>query len=329
MADEDRAAHPPAAEEAGAPAHGDVESPATQGAGGSGEVAGRTARAERIVGALFGLGTLALLGFATAFTLGVGHSTQVLGVALGVGIGSIGAALVAWGKYLTPQGPFVQEREILASPIEARAAVVQAASRFDVTTSRRRFLAKLAGLAAAVAGVALLFPLRSLGPQPKKSLDRTNWRRGSHLVRPDGTPIRVDELEVGGVTTVFPGDIFSHHQTPSDTELQVDQTILLRAATRPVVTRPGRETWSPAGYLAFSKVCTHAGCPVGLYEERTHQLLCPCHQSLFDVLSGATPVFGPAPRPLPQLPLYVDADGYLRAQAGYDQPIGPGFWERS
>jgi ubiquinol-cytochrome c reductase iron-sulfur subunit len=107
------------------------------------------------------------------------------------------------------------------------------------------------------------------------------------------------------------------------------QTILIRPAlTALPATRPGRDNWGPAGYLAYSKVCTHAGCPVGLYQEETQQLLCPCHQSLFDVLDGAEPVFGPAPRPLPQLPLYVDQHGVLRAQADYDEPIGPGFWER-
>ena len=89
-------------------------------------------------------------------------------------------------------------------------------------------------------------------------------------------------------------------------------------------------SWGPEGYLAFSKVCTHAGCPVALYQKALDELLCPCHQSIFEVGPGrpATPVFGPAPRPLPQLPLYVDSKGYLRAQNRYDEPVGPGFWER-
>jgi ubiquinol-cytochrome c reductase iron-sulfur subunit len=92
---------------------------------------------------------------------------------------------------------------------------------------------------------------------------------------------------------------------------------------------PGRETWAPAGYVAYSKVCTHAGCPVGLYEQQLQLLVCPCHQSMFDVTNGAVPKFGPAPRPLPQLPLQITSDGYLVAQAGYDQPVGPGYWERN
>ncbi|MGH7735831.1 MAG: ubiquinol-cytochrome c reductase iron-sulfur subunit, partial [Gemmatimonadales bacterium] len=85
----------------------------------------------------------------------------------------------------------------------------------------------------------------------------------------------------------------------------------------------------PQGYVAYSKLCTHAGCPVGLYQDNTQQLVCPCHQSMFDVLKGAQQTFGPAPRPLPQLPLMVDAEGFLRAQRGYHEPVGPGFWERS
>ncbi|GAC1310219.1 MAG: hypothetical protein NVSMB16_06810 [Acidimicrobiales bacterium] len=130
----------------------------------------------------------------------------------------------------------------------------------------------------------------------------------------------VTDVAVGGVVTVFPEGFIDDASA---------QTLLIRASDAPMVTRRGREDWSPAGFVAFSKVCTHAGCPVGLYEHRTNQLLCPCHQSLFDVAKGARPVFGPAPRALPQLPLAVDAEGRLIAQRDYDEPIGPAFWERS
>ncbi len=135
----------------------------------------------------------------------------------------------------------------------------------------------------------------------------------------DGRRIHQADLEVGGALTVFP----EGYEGSS-----VDQTMLIRADDKNIVTLPGRETWGPKGYLAYSKMCTHAGCPVGLYQELSQQLLCPCHQSLFDVLTGANPVFGPAPRPLPQLPLQIDSGGFLVAQAGYDQPVGPGYWER-
>ena len=153
----------------------------------------------------------------------------------------------------------------------------------------------------------------------------STWHKDSYLVRIDGTRVHMDAVEYGGMLTVFP---------EGDAGGALSQTMLIRqlppAGEVNIVTKPGRETWGPLGYLAFSKVCTHAGCPVGLYQEVTHQLLCPCHQSLFDVGPGkdAIPVFGPAPRPLPQLPLYIDPAGYLRAQAPYDQPVGPSFWWR-
>ena len=195
------------------------------------------------------------------------------------------------------------------------------ASRSIDNEIRRGFLGGLLGLGAALMGVVLAFPLlRSLGPKPGKTLFVTDGTRGAHLVDINGRRVRVADLEVGGALTVFPEGFVGN---------AVDQTMLVRAGSTDIATKPGRETWGPRGYLAYSKVCTHAGCPVGLYMEETQQLLCPCHQSLFDVLDGAQQVFGPAPRPLPQLALYVDGSGYLRAQAPYDQPIGPGFWERS
>jgi ubiquinol-cytochrome c reductase iron-sulfur subunit len=96
-----------------------------------------------------------------------------------------------------------------------------------------------------------------------------------------------------------------------------------------IVPLPGRETWTPDGYVVYSKICTHAGCPVGLYQRETQQLLCPCHQSSFDVLHHAKPVFGPAAAPLPQLPIELGADGFLRATGDFSEPVGPSFWRRS
>ena len=146
------------------------------------------------------------------------------------------------------------------------------------------------------------------------------WRRGSYIATVDGRRLKATDLTAGSLATVFP---------ENDLGGALSQTVLIRVQEGGnIVTMPGRESWGPEGYVAYSKVCTHAGCPVGLYEQVTKQLLCPCHQSLFEVTKGANPIFGPAPRPLPQLPLYVDSSGYLRAQAGYDEPIGPGFWER-
>jgi len=131
--------------------------------------------------------------------------------------------------------------------------------------------------------------------------------------------VRVRTLEVGGVLTVFP---------QGHLEREDSQTLLIRVSDEKVVTRKGREDWAPEGYVAYSKVCTHAGCPVGLYQQDVKRLLCPCHQSSFDAIDGARPVFGPATRSLPQLPLMVDDDGFLRARDDYNEPVGPGFWDR-
>jgi ubiquinol-cytochrome c reductase iron-sulfur subunit len=250
-------------------------------------------------------------------------SNYWLGGTLGLGFVAFGYGFAAWGKYLMPRGPFEEPRALMeTTPKERELLIGDFASRGKVAIEGRRpFLLKLLGAAGAVFGIVALFPLlRSLGPLPKNTLYTTKWRRGSYVTTIDGKPVKATEIGVGAIATVFPED---------DVGGAISQTVLIRLQdSGNVVTKPGRETWGPDGYVAFSKVCTHAGCPVGLYEQLTEQLLCPCHQSLFDVRQGAQPIFGPAPRPLAQLPLYVDDDGYLRAQKGYDEPIGPGFWER-
>jgi ubiquinol-cytochrome c reductase iron-sulfur subunit len=278
-------------------------------------------RAEMVVGFFLLVG---LAGFAAYGGLyWVGGQTQWEGVFMGLGLFAFGFGLSAWGKYLLPQGPFEEERHSLASTepeVEAMAAAIE--DRGKMVFRRRGFLGTILGAGAGVMGIVLAFPLlRSLGPQPKKSLAVTDWSAGKHLVDLDGRRIHQADLEVGGSLTVFP---------EGSAGSSVDQTMLIRPGPTDtdIVTMPGRETWGPKGYLAYSKLCTHAGCPVGLYEEALQKLLCPCHQSLFDVLTGANPVFGPAPRPLPQLPLTIDSQGFLLAQGPYDQPVGPGFWER-
>jgi ubiquinol-cytochrome c reductase iron-sulfur subunit len=273
---------------------------------------------ERFIGALFVVSFLATIGLGVTFWLG--GQPQVEGALLFVALVGIGVGIVAWGKYLTPHGPYVQDRHDLRSSDLDREAFYKSLERGNKVLGRRSFLGKMLGVSLGAFAILQLFPfLRSLGPVPGKSLYLTDWKHGSQLTKVDGSPVLVSDLEVGGAMTVFPEGFIGN---------AVDQVILVRPGNYDIVTRPGRETWGPQGYLAFSKVCTHAGCPVGLYQELTQQLLCPCHQSLFDVLTGATPVFGPAPRPLPQLPIYVDAEGVIRSQSGFNEPIGPGFWER-
>jgi ubiquinol-cytochrome c reductase iron-sulfur subunit len=249
-----------------------------------------------------------------------------LGATLGGASFFLGVGLVAWGKYLMPRGPFVEERHSLASSqVERDAMAAALVERGGGAFGRRKMLGGLFVGGVGIFGLAALIPgLRSLGPNPGTTLQTTDWKSGVFLVDQSGRRIQSGDLAVGSVVTVFP------EGTQDSTRGQaVDQTILIRLSNADYTTRKGRETWGPMGYVAYSKLCTHLGCPVGLYEQQLQLLVCPCHQSMFDVTNGAEPNFGPAPRPLPQLPLYIDASGYLRAQSGYHEAVGPGFWERS
>ncbi|MHB1508943.1 MAG: QcrA and Rieske domain-containing protein [Acidimicrobiales bacterium] len=280
---------------------------------------------ERTVAATFLLALVGFAGFGAAFW--VNASNAWLGCTLGLGFLGLGLGMVAWGKYLMPRGPFSESRHSMVPTKAEKARIISDfSSRGKVVVERRGLLVKILGAAGAVFGVVAMFPLiRSLGPLPKHFSEATHWHKDTYLVNVNGERVHQDDVEYGGVLTVFPeGDVGG----------ALSQTTLVRQLPPKgevnIVTAPGRETWSPLGYMAFSRVCTHAGCPVALYQELTHQLLCPCHQSLFDIGPGAAaqPVFGPAPRPLPQLPLYIDAQGYLRAQAPFNQPVGPSFWWR-
>jgi ubiquinol-cytochrome c reductase iron-sulfur subunit len=282
------------------------------------------------VAVMFVVGLLGFVGFGVAYWQNA--SNFWLGMSLTVGFFGLGIGMVGWGKYLMPQGPFSEERHQAGATVEEREAFMEDfTSRGLPAIERRGFLLKILGAAGGVFGIVAAFPLlRSLGPLPKKLFYTTPWRSGSYLVTADGRKVHESDLDRGGALTVFP---------ESDVGGALSQTLLIRvglASEGNIVTGPDRKTWGPKGYLAFSKVCTHAGCPVALYQQALNQLLCPCHQSVFDVslnqqtgyFEPAMPIFGPAPRPLPQLPLWIDRHGYLRAQNGYNEPVGPGFFER-
>jgi ubiquinol-cytochrome c reductase iron-sulfur subunit len=272
---------------------------------------------EKRIATAFVVSTAGALGLAVVYVSG--GQPQLEGTCLAVSLGGLGVGLILWAKYLLPSAPVVGERDPLGSSHAERAAFEASFERGELELERRTFLTRALVGAVGALGLALLFPIRSLGPSPGRTLQTTSWRPGTRLVRDDGTVVRVDDLEVGSIVTAFP----EGHVDAADS-----QVVLVRVRPDQLRPRAGREDWSPEGYVAYSKICTHVGCPVGLYRETTHSLLCPCHQSTFDVLDGARPIFGPATRSLPQLPLRVDADGALVARDDFDEPVGPAYWNR-
>lgn len=268
----------------------------------------------RWVSVALGISTLASISLVVIYILG--GNPQVEGVALGLALGGFGTAIVIWATALLDAPTESEERHPLASSVEERAAADAALDPEQI--SRRRFLVRLLAGAGSALAAALVLPAFSLGPLPGQDLFRTAWKAGSRVVDETGQPIRPTDLPLNSVRTVFPEGFVGRPDS---------QTLLIKVRPADLQLPDGRDAWAPDGAVAYSKVCTHAGCPVGLYRARQHQLLCPCHQSTFDVLRGAKVLFGPAARPLPQLPMEVDSQGYLVAMGDFPQPIGPGFWD--
>ena len=263
----------------------------------------------------FGASILASLGLTVVYLLG--GQPQLEGALLLVATGGIGIGLVLWAKGFMPIGKDVESREPLPSFPDERDRAEETFGAGAEIVARRTVLLRTLGAALATLGIAALFPIRSLGRAPGAALFGTAWRPGRRAVDGDGTPIRGSDLGPGTVVTVFPeGDVGSADA----------QTLLIGLEPGRYRPLPGREDWAVGDVVGFSKVCTHVGCPVGLYQPDEHRLFCPCHQSVFDVLDGARPIAGPAARPLPQLPLSVDDEGYVVARSDFTEPIGPGFW---
>lgn len=264
-------------------------------------------RAERTAGACLTISAVASVCFAIAVALG--STAQVEGIALVVALAGLAFGLVVWSLSVLPHEQVEDTRKVdTQRPLPDEDALPRTAFLL------RAFYAAIGAL-----GIATLFPFRALAPAYGQGLYRTKWTPGARLVQADGSPLSPSDLELGSVTTVFP-----EHFT-GDAE---SATLLLRIGPEAAVPAQ-RASWSPRGCIAFSKICTHAGCPVGVYRQRSQQLLCPCHQSVFDVTGAGAPVSGPATRALPQLPLKIGIDGYLRAASDFLEPVGPGFWNRS
>ena len=245
----------------------------------------------------------------------IGESAQVEGILLGLALGGMGFGVVGWATRLMDVPTVVEERE----PLESSDATIEQAEDTvgQEAVTRRKMLLRLAGGASVTLGAALAIPALSLGPRPGQSLEETKWTPGARIVDRFGDPQRPDDIPLNGIKTVF----------PSGFEGEADsQTVVIKIEPELLDLPEGREDWAPEGCVAFSKICTHAGCPVGLYRAEARQLLCPCHQSTFDVTTGCTPVFGPAARPLPQLPMEVDEAGFLVATGDFPEPVGPSFW---
>ena len=256
------------------------------------------------------LGSIGLVVFYFA-----GESAQVEGILLGLALGGMGFGVIGWATGLMDVPTVVEERE----PLESSDATIEQAEDTigQEAVTRRKMLLRLAGGASATLGAALAIPALSLGPRPGQSLEETKWTPGARVVDRFGDPQRPDDIPLNGIKTVF----------PSGFEGEADsQTVVIKIEPELLDLPEGREDWAPEGCVAFSKICTHAGCPVGLYRAEARQLLCPCHQSTFDVTTGCTPVFGPAARPLPQLPMEIDEAGFLVATGDFPEPVGPSFW---
>jgi ubiquinol-cytochrome c reductase iron-sulfur subunit len=248
-----------------------------------------------------------------------GGNPQAEGVLLFVALGGVGAALMLWSRLLMPEvHDQTQPRHHGPEPEKELEGATETVTRGVVEMRRRGFLFRLLIGAAAALGVAAIIPIRSLGRAPGSSLLHTRWRAGDRLVNEEGTPITRDTLEVDSFTTVFP----EHAPGSPDS-----QAVLIRVEPGALRLPPDRVAGAPDGYVAYSKICTHAGCALGLYLAAVQQLRCPCHQSTFDVLDGARPVYGPAPRPLPQLPIRIEDDGTIRANGDFTDPVGPSFWD--
>lgn len=263
----------------------------------------------------FVMSALSSLGLTAVYV--TGGQPQLEGLLLGISMGGIAVGLALVAKETLPHGPFEQERALLPGDEEAHDAAEETFDEGAEPLERRSFLKKMIGVAFGTLGLAALFPIRSLGTKPGRDLFHTPWAEGLRMVTENGLPVKADQLAVNGVLTVFP----QGHTDAADA-----QTVLIRlpADAEP----PGPADSSVEGFVAFSKVCTHAGCPVGLYQAESRELFCPCHQSAFAVMEGAAPTGGPATRPLPQLPIGIDEEGYLVALGDFPEPIGPGFWDR-
>ncbi len=252
--------------------------------------------------------------------------TPLLGLFMGLSLTLVGVGLVLYTKKLLPHETAVQDKHDGSHFDRVTSGATLMGGWHNSGLARRKLLTRSLGFMGGGVLLMLLAPLGGVIKNPNKGdpLGTTSWAEGVRLLRDDGSPIRPADQEPGSLETVFPAVPGGNRETDAATMLirlrpeQVEQN-------RP---KEGQEDFGYGDYVAYSKICTHAGCPVSLYEQETSRILCPCHQSQFDVTQGAKPVFGPATRSLPQLPITLDEEGYFVARSDYPEAVGPTYWNR-
>ena len=306
-------------------------------------------RAERQIATLFGLSSVFAILFVVAYfafpvgkdpkiILGYGASNVALGVTLGLALLCIGIGAIQWARKLMSDVEIVEMRHPAASSDEDREEAIAAFHQgvSDSGIARRPLIRNSLLGALATAGLPLILVLRDLGPLPGDKLAHTVWKKGMRLTNDvAGTPIKPEEVEIGQLINGEPAIFYEEKDgVPLYEGTRLNQAkvkaaiIIVRMKPEDITPLPSRKNWGVEGILCYSKICTHVGCPISLWEQQTHNLLCPCHQSTFDLADNGKVVFGPAARALPQLPIMVDSEGYLVAQSDFTEPVGPSYWER-
>lgn len=265
--------------------------------------------------------------------------TPLLGITLGLALLGMGFGITLWAKKMLPHEIAVQDRHDGPSPDDERRLTAASLAQIgeDSGIARRPLLkgALVAGLAPV--SLAAVVPLGALIKDPHADGDpllhtgfdpRLNDGNPVRLVHQEGTPIRPEDVSVGGQLTVFPG-------IPGGATNKYADSPTLLIHLREKDAEAARENAIPlnegaqwGNFVAYSKICSHVGCPASLYEQQSNKLLCPCHQSQFLITDNARPIFGPATRRLAQLPITVDDEGFFVATSDYKEPVGPAFWER-
>jgi len=299
-------------------------------------------RAERQVAILFMLSALGTVLFIYSYIwiaqdiyvyvpiIGTSNAHQLfLGLGLTFSLFFIGAGAVHWAKTLMPDEEVIAQRHEMRSSDEDRADLITSVKENAGAAGlgRRTLIKRTLGLSLGLVGLSPILLLRDLGPLPSDDLTKTTWAEGVHLVTdPGNRRLRPEDLEVGAVAHILP-----EIENPAERSLNdvaKDAVLLIRMRPEDFRLDAEKLSWTYQGIIAFSKICSHMGCAVALYEQQTKHLLCPCHQSTFDVPTGAKVIFGPSARPLPQLAIKVNEEGFLVAAAPFSEPVGPSFWER-